>query len=995
MRKTLLALAVLAMGIAATTQATTLYLGDGSTSDISGAFSSGAQNWDTTTANWTTAKNPAAYQAYANGSDAIFLGDLPTITVTENITVNNIGRETQVDANGNRMDINIGAGNTLTINGTMDGQPHGLDLTIRQFNFNGPGNLAGTFAITNSSRVLLNNGLTISPGTEITWKGGSLNQFRFQSGMAGADLSNLTLILEDTPQIDNNSKAAITLGSVIGTGVMDLGTAAGNLILKNTEIGGVNAIGTLTQTLGDGSLSLTNGTHTFDIDGDTLSADKLTLTSGTLTLGGTLTVNLSAGTLGTGDIFQLLVAPSFAGSFSTINLPSLTSPLFWDTSNLGVNGSILVSGETVTNYSGTIYLGNGTDSYTDSPATWDTTSALWGLGPNVDFSAWTNWIDGSDAIFKGSGSTRSVNLAAGLDILVDELVWDAPAESIAFVGDGSQTITVTNQIRTALSQIARQVTLKDVNLGGSFTLANISRLSIELGTAVLPDTEILATDGSDIQFNGTTTDFSDLSLTLGAAGGSIVFNQSASDKTIGFLGGTGEIRVGTNTVALTVNNVTVGGISNVSSIVANSLSTGNLVLGGGTHEFSINPEATTSDLLGIGAGTMTLGGDLVVMAVNTNKVALGDTFNLLDASTILGSFNSVTLPSNVLPAGLVWHNNLETDGTISVGTPGIAYETINFTDFLNQSTWGDNSSGATALSGSITNGQGTIFTLTVSNVSDTPTAPIWLYTTAIAGIKGANGNTRLDSFDATPGVVNTSNDEALRFELSISGTAVDSLGLKSLLLDSFAVGEIAELSDGTTSTQFLKTVASEGVVSYDDVMAGLTELTEANVGTWKLDIASRDNNNATLNTLSIDEVQFLVSYQFASDFEIWAEGFGLTGSDAAPDFDYEPDGMDNLTEYAIGGDPTIDDASTVLPESGIAEDAGTNWLYYVHNERTDDASLTFTVQLKEDLVYDPAWVTTGVEFVGESGIVADFKSVTNRTDLGSNEEFLRLLIEQN
>ncbi len=330
-----------------------------------------------------------------------------------------------------------------------------------------------------------------------------------------------------------------------------------------------------------------------------------------------------------------------------------------------------------------------------------------------------------------------------------------------------------------------------------------------------------------------------------------------------------------------------------------------------------------------------------------------------------------------------------------MGTAGIAYETINFTDFNGVSTWGNNSSGATSLSGSITNGQGTILTLTISNISETPTAPIWLYTTAIAGIKGANGNTRLDSFDATPGLVDTTNDEALRLELSISGTAVDSLGLKSLLLDSYATGEIAELSDGTTSTQFLKTVFTEGVVSYDDVLADLTELTKANVGTWKLDIASRDNNNAALNTLSLDEIKFIVGYQFVSDFEVWAQGFGLSGSDADPDFDYEPDGMDNLTEYALGGIPTEDDAATVLPEFGIAEDAGTDWFYYIHNERTDDASLTFTVQLKDDLIIDPTWETAGVEFVGESAVVDDFKSVTNRTDLGSPEEFLRLLIEQN
>ncbi len=987
MKRICSAVAVLMIGIISTTQAATLYLGDGSRSDISDAFSTGTQDWNTGAANWTPILNPAAYQTYVDGSDVVFLGELPIVTVTENVIVNHISRETQVDSNGNRLDLNIGAGNTLTISGIINAMGSGLDVNLRQFNINGPGTLAGIFSMTNATRVLFNNGIAVAPDTEFTFDGNETKDIRFQSGMIDSDLSNLSLVLSNTPRIDNNTGGALMIGNVTGTGAMDLGIAEANLYLKNTFIGGSNAIGSLTQTLGAGSLTLTNGTHTFDIDADASSSDKLTLTSGTLTLGGTLTVNLLAGTLTSGDSFDLFDAPALAGSFSATNLPALTSPLFWDTGNLEVSGSIAVSGSVVTNYTGTLYLGDGSASYTNSPATWDTTSSVWGLGPNVGFTAWTNWIDGGDVIFNGSGAPRVVNMATNLSVIVDELVWNAPAEAIQFNGDAavSQTLTVTSQIRTDLDQTARQITLRDINLGGSFTLANVSRLSIDLGTAVLPNTEILTTDGSDIQFNGSTTDFSDLHLTMGSSGGSMVFNRSVSDKTLGFLGGTGEIRVGTNTVALTVNNVTVGGTNNVSAITAGSLSTGNLVLGGGTHRFNINTATTTADLLGIGPGSMTFGGTLDVTISVGGTPALGDTFNLFDAGSFAGAFSAVNLPA--LSGDLVWHNNLGTDGTLSVGTPGTAYSIVNFTDFAEESTWV--SDVATTTSGSITNSEGTVFTLTVSNVSETPVDPVFLYTIAIAGIKGTNGNSRLDSLDAAPGVTNTANDEILRFELSVSGTPVESLGLKSLELTSFAVGEVAEFSDGSATRTLVDNMGSD-IVSYDDVLAGLTELTATNIGTWYLDVASRDNNNITLNTFSPDEIKFVVGYSFASAFDLWSADHGLT---EGPEGDDDGDRMSNLYEYGLGGDPT-NSADTGFIEYGVVENGGTNTFDYIYARRTDDVTLNYYLELTRNLVA-PAWTNSGYAVIGIGPDTGGFETVSNRISITEGAEFIRLIIEQN
>lgn len=121
-------------------------------------------------------------------------------------------------------------------------------------------------------------------------------------------------------------------------------------------------------------------------------------------------------------------------------------------------------------------------------------------------------------------------------------------------------------------------------------------------------------------------------------------------------------------------------------------------------------------------------------------------------------------------------------------------------------------------------------------------------------------------------------------------------------------------------------------------------------------------------------------------YDVWASTSGVTGG---PNDDQEPDGMDNLLEYALGGNPTIDDAAAKLPAISAGDDG---WFYYVHNERTDDDTLTYTVQLRTDLA-DGGWGTAGLSDVEESGAVNNIKSVTNRTDIGDTE-FIRLEIEQ-
>lgn len=1005
MKKRILAITTLLATVTAT-QAATLYLGDGSTADISGAFSTGTQNWNTSASNWTGNKNPTTYQSYIDGSDAIFLGELPIITVTENISVGNIGRETQVDDNGNRMDLIVSSGNTLTINGKVDGTPYGLDVGLRQWNFKGPGLFTGSAVLTNSSRVRLQDGVAASSFTLTSEHGGDILFINTAGDLSGLTLNMTTTNDENFIQFDkdnlviaglngnctledNNYNGFATINS-INPGELSDGTGIGSIAPRT---GGTKIF--------DEDLAMGSGTHTFDIDANTLEADFLSVGAGRLQLGGTLDVNLMAGTLGSGQIFTLFEASTYTNAFTATNLPALTPPLEWDLSKLDVDGTIRVGGGLVDEYTGSLYLGNGSDSYTNNFVTWSTNNINWGLGPVATESAFTNWIDGSIAVFYGDGvNSRTVNLASNLNVIARDIEWNSSSQALQLTGNSNsvETITITNEMRTALSKTARQVSLRNVDIGGQFNVQNVSRISVDLDSTFATGTEINFLDGSDIQFNGAVTDFSDLAI---AANGSTIYNKSISDKTLGALTGNGEIRMEAGSL-LTINNLTVGGLSNSASFLPNASSAGDLTLGSGTHNFSINPLTGNTDLLDVGNGTLTYGGDLIVGANNTNTFSLGQTFQLFNANIITGAFNSIVLPEAGLPAGAVWHNNLDSDGSISVGTEGVGYETFNFTEFNGFSTWAQVKAPYTE--GSLTNSAGTILTLRVSMVEhDGVTVAndfqMWPYNTSFGGLRrltadGGNNNARLDAFDNDGTTVDTTNDEIVKFTLFVNGTPIDSLALQSFRLDSFGEGEVAEFSDGLGNTNTLVDTGGSDTVSYDDVLAGLNELTLANVDSWELVLASRDNANSTLNTISFDDIQFLVGYQLLSSFELWTQGYELEGADAEAEADPDGDTYDNLLEYAVGGNPT-NPADRGLLESTTVEANGTNYFEYVYAERTTaNNGINYELEETENLVHIDFTNNIPDLIVIEGADNGEFKAVTNRIPATNAVRYLKLTIEQ-
>ncbi len=132
-------------------------------------------------------------------------------------------------------------------------------------------------------------------------------------------------------------------------------------------------------------------------------------------------------------------------------------------------------------------------------------------------------------------------------------------------------------------------------------------------------------------------------------------------------------------------------------------------------------------------------------------------------------------------------------------------------------------------------------------------------------------------------------------------------------------------------------------------------------------------------------------------YDLWMESFGLAGADTLRTADVEPDGVVNLIEYALGGDPTVDDAAATLPTAETISEGGTNWLEYVYNRRKDYVirNLEYNVETTTNLVAN-TWTNDHYSVSGIGSIDDNFEAVTNRVDTDlEGSSFLRLLIQEN
>ncbi len=142
----------------------------------------------------------------------------------------------------------------------------------------------------------------------------------------------------------------------------------------------------------------------------------------------------------------------------------------------------------------------------------------------------------------------------------------------------------------------------------------------------------------------------------------------------------------------------------------------------------------------------------------------------------------------------------------------------------------------------------------------------------------------------------------------------------------------------------------------------------------------------------IDNVS-LKLFKTGGSYEGWISGYGLTGADADPDYDFEPDGVANFLEYAFGGDPTNPDATAIQPTyeftAGTAE--------YVYRRRLDAATrgLDYDLFLNTNGLVLGSWDHLGSTFETNGVIDANFESVTNTIPVTGSQGFIKQEITEN
>ncbi|MCF7817030.1 MAG: hypothetical protein K9M54_04045 [Kiritimatiellales bacterium] len=144
------------------------------------------------------------------------------------------------------------------------------------------------------------------------------------------------------------------------------------------------------------------------------------------------------------------------------------------------------------------------------------------------------------------------------------------------------------------------------------------------------------------------------------------------------------------------------------------------------------------------------------------------------------------------------------------------------------------------------------------------------------------------------------------------------------------------------------------------------------------------------SNLLVDGTVTVVS---SSPFDSWVAGYNLTGADALATADPDGDGLSNLYEYGLNGNPTNGTDTGTSPTFGSVNVGGTNYFGYIYPQLSDvNSGLAYSLNLTTDLVNIP-WTNTGYIVWGTNVTGGALDFVTNVTTTVAAQKFIRLIIE--
>ncbi len=230
------------------------------------------------------------------------------------------------------------------------------------------------------------------------------------------------------------------------------------------------------------------------------------------------------------------------------------------------------------------------------------------------------------------------------------------------------------------------------------------------------------------------------------------------------------------------------------------------------------------------------------------------------------------------------------------------------------------------------------------------------------------------------------NDVNAVWSFSLSDSTPEFTGSLKLFRGQLTFGSAFDLDEATFTVDSAEVNAI--VLSNDVSFAGMTYgAVSLSSGTYT---AAELNADLGTDRFSGPATLMVGAASPSQRYSLWTDAYPSLGSSTNLVDDPDSDGMDNLLEYALGGDPTVSDAAGILPGSGL--DAG--WMYYIYSRRLDaaDRGLDYSVVSGTDLVYGS--LTNATEEVGSATVDAEFETVTNRMPVDvETQAFMKLNVE--
>jgi hypothetical protein len=230
-----------------------------------------------------------------------------------------------------------------------------------------------------------------------------------------------------------------------------------------------------------------------------------------------------------------------------------------------------------------------------------------------------------------------------------------------------------------------------------------------------------------------------------------------------------------------------------------------------------------------------------------------------------------------------------------------------------------------------------------------------------------------------------------------TGTGVTTAALNVMFQSAFGINY------DKAAKHTIKLISTEGPTNtYDFVIDGIVVLEDLPYAFGE-DTTRKLGFTATVTTtykgVLYDNLSLLPIYAMAENsYAQWAIDNSLIGDDALSSADPDVDGMDNLLEYALGGNPSTNDAAAKLPVFGIQNVGGTNWFGYVYTRRLDAAArgLDYGVIVNDSDLVLGSWTNIGTSAEFSAGpIDADFESVTNVLSTTESKKFVSLEVIEN